>query len=747
MTGIGRVLRTLASGGGKLPIAALLLLVLPFAFPSLTLIKRLDDGLSEWRSSQAPRPASGKFAFLAIDKKSLDAIGVWPWPRNIYADAIDKAVSAGVHDIFIDIDFSARSTPSADERLAKALADAGGAVILPIFRQHHGADRTGEAISLSEPLPLFSRNAWLATANVRLDADALVRNFAAAEDINGTVVQSAPAVLAGAAADTTGEVVIDFSISPQTIPVYSIADFLSGAIAASALEGKSIVIGAFATELKDIFPVPVHGLVSGPMLHVLAAETLVQQRSLRTVDPTPLAILSGLGLILMLAFSRRIPLKAAVICLLAMAAALEAAAFFLQMNMAVVLPTALLHLMAAAGITLLFLFELDLSYWLARIARIETRNSERILGQIIMDSADAVIVVDQALKVVKVSQTTRSMLGQRPLLADAGFLQGAPAELAEIVTNALEQYRSDGTANFEPVEFHLIVDGAPRILECRLTISTLEQDTGERGSDAPFAVCITLRDMTTRRSYEDKLKYLSEYDELTGTLHRGALVRRMEQHTDTPWTVCVINLHRFAVVNSTLGRDVGDELLKAFADRLRHVDPSVLYVSRLGSDVFCIALKFGASHGTIEDFAAKLIASLSGAFFLENSIVDVSARVGICADLSSRMRPVQLIDSAEIALEDAPQARRLRLHDLQSGLRRKTFAAAPARGRSSRGAAARPVLPAVPASGGAFERQAHRCGGAGAMEASAFGHGLAARIHQRRGSQWFHNGTRALGSR
>ena len=60
------------------------------------------------------------------------------------------------------------------------------------------------------------------------------------------------------------------------MPTYSVADVLSGAVAGDALKDKAVVVGAYATELKDLFAVPVYGILSGPMLHVRATETLVQ---------------------------------------------------------------------------------------------------------------------------------------------------------------------------------------------------------------------------------------------------------------------------------------------------------------------------------------------------------------------------------------------------------------------------------------------------------------------------------------
>jgi len=652
-------LRAWIGRASQFPIAAaLLLLSVPMLLPSFSFVASMDNLLTEWRSAHAPRPASGKFVFLAIDKKSLDAVGVWPWPRTIYADVVDKLIAAGVNDIFIDIDFSAHSTAAADERLAGALEKAGGGVILPVFLQHAAADRNQASLAISRPLPLFAQNAWLATATVRPDRDARVRQFPTAEQIDGAVLSSAPAVLAGQEFTAPGAFSIDFSIDPDTVPTYSIADMLAGKVASSSLRGRSVVIGAFATELKDIFSVPVHGVISGPMLHLLAAETLAQGRALQRIEPRPIALGVGLVLLLLLllVWAQRMSMRAVVAGLILASLALETVAIVLQTGWAMILPSTLLHLTIVAGGLLCFLIELDVSYWLAKLAGIRTRNSDRLLQQVISDSADAVIVLDHSGQVINVSDTTRSILGaDYALVPGASFRAVAPSRLARLVDNALKICRTDDTRSFEPEELSIFVEGEPRILECRITVSLLELDASDaKQAENAFVVCLTVRDMTKKRKYEKQLEYFSEYDELTDTLYRGALIRRMENEPDRAWTVCAVNIHRFAVVNATLGRDVGDALLRSVAARLKDFDPAIRHVSRLGSDVFCVAVDLeAASVADVDIFAGNLIAAFAKPFGVPQSTVSIGVRVGVCDGTAGERTASARVEAAEIALETA----------------------------------------------------------------------------------------------
>ncbi|OJF94107.1 EAL domain-containing protein [Pararhizobium antarcticum] len=643
----------------KFPIAAaLLLLSVPIVLPSFSFLTSTDNLLTEWRSANVLRPASGKFVFLAIDKKSLDAVGVWPWPRTIYADVVDKLVATGVNDIFIDIDFSARSTAAADERLADALEKAGGGVILPVFLQHAAADRNQASLAISRPLPLFAQNAWLATATVRPDRDAHVRRFAVAEEIDGAVLSSVPTVMTGLDFATPGEFAIDFSIDPQTVPTFSIADVLAGVVPEASFRGRSVVIGAYATELKDVFSVPVHGVISGPMLHLLAAETLAQNRALQTIEPTSvaLAIAPVLVLLMVLVWAQHLSLRAVFAGLILVSLVLETVALALQTYWAMVLPSTLLHLMIVAVGLLCFLVELDLSYWVAKLAGIRTRNSDRLLQQVISDSADAVIVVDPSGQVINASATTRSILGaDYVVVPGANFRDVAPPGLARLVDKALRMNRADDRRSLEPEELSIFVEGELRILECRITVSLLEVDASdEEQAENACIACLTVRDMTKKRQYEKQLEYLSEYDELTDTLYRGALIRRMELEPGRAWTVCAINIHRFAVVNATLGRDVGDALLRSVAARLKGADPAIRHVSRLGSDVFCVAVDLAvASVSDVDGFAENLIAAFAKPFDMQQSSVSIGARVGVCGGNAGESAAAGLVEAAEIALETA----------------------------------------------------------------------------------------------
>lgn len=120
----------------------------------------LRDALTDLRFAVLSRPATGSIAVVAMDARSIEAIGVWPWSRRLHAALIGRLEQFGATDIVFDIDFSSRSAPAEDAAFAAALRQAEGSVVLPTFKQptashgYQGPDR------VTMPLRQFRDIAW-----------------------------------------------------------------------------------------------------------------------------------------------------------------------------------------------------------------------------------------------------------------------------------------------------------------------------------------------------------------------------------------------------------------------------------------------------------------------------------------------------------------------------------------------------------------------------------------------------------
>jgi adenylate cyclase len=143
----------------------LLLYLIPFLFTAFFLVLQLIDPqmISEQlesktydlrlrlRNALMRQPASKDIFIVAIDDKSIEEIGRWPWSRNVMAALIKNISSAGPKAIGVDIMFTEREGPLPDEKLARTIKEAGNVVLATAFDVPVGK----KAVPPREPAPDF----------------------------------------------------------------------------------------------------------------------------------------------------------------------------------------------------------------------------------------------------------------------------------------------------------------------------------------------------------------------------------------------------------------------------------------------------------------------------------------------------------------------------------------------------------------------------------------------------------------
>ena len=644
-------------------IPIVVFIVIAGLFDNFGFLVSAQNWLNKERMTFAPRPATGNYAFIAIDKKSLDEVGVWPWPRSIYGKLVDKLIASDVNDIAFDIDFSSHSTPAEDAAFSEALERAGGGIILAAFRQVSEINTNLDVTSVNYPIPELASRAWISTVNVVPDPDGLVRHFPYGGLIDSKIVASIPATLSRQNTPGTDSFIIDFSINPDTIPTFSLTDVLKPEFDAKQLAGKSILVGAYAVELKDFFITPIRGVLSGPIIQILATETLVQNRVLNQLSSFyPLGIL-GVFLVIGLGIYRPRNLTTQGLSIVAMGIAAEAIGYTVQANSALIILTAPVHLTLVLLLVNRAVDELGLRKWLVRLANVESRNNRYLLQKIINDSSDAIIVLNESLKILELSQTAEGIFGVHLKIGmDAsGWL---PEELGFAIEKAFNAQR-EGVEHVA-IRSELMFDdtGNGRSIEYTVTPSKLEIAPDQKSSvkQDHYVATITARDVTVERQQRLRLDFVSRHDMLTGALRQNEFVRILDSVQTKPppedEAICVftVNLHRFKTINSTLGRDIGDELLKETVFRLTYMDMAILAVARMGGDTFAVLPANPLSILEMEPFAKIIIELMEKPFQLSNVNAKIGARVGIAyTDRENPVNSITLVNNSEFALDQARQ--------------------------------------------------------------------------------------------
>jgi diguanylate cyclase (GGDEF)-like protein/PAS domain S-box-containing protein len=161
-------------------------------------------------------------------------------------------------------------------------------------------------------------------------------------------------------------------------------------------------------------------------------------------------------------------------------------------------------------------------------------------------------------------------------------------------------------------------------------------------------------------SKDERLKYLSYYDELTGLANRSLFLERIGQYLRGEVSdrhkiaVLLIDLNRFKNINDSLGRPAGDAILKQVGEWLARNRGDTNLVARLGADHFAVVLP----NVTPGRDLARLLEDMLNAFVahpfcLQDTTVRMSATVGVALFSNEAADAETLFSNAEAALKKA----------------------------------------------------------------------------------------------
>jgi signal transduction histidine kinase/CHASE2 domain-containing sensor protein len=291
--------------------------LLSLSYPVEELSRRTGDTYFRLRGSQGTSP---HVSLIVIDDASLERYGRWPWKRSLLAQVVRAASAEHPKALGLDILLSETEDETNDRELAKALKDAGNAVLVAKI------SNSPQGRLWVEPLPLFAQNAVaVGHAQAALGPDSICRSIPARElSLEGprwafalevaraasgaileddgrelrigdrkipTVGSSSRAVVAGVKSESLRFLPIDYrgQIAPgETSPPFfavSVEDLLDGK-AGGQLQGKAVLIGFGSTEIDDRIPTPVSDRLPMPgvEIHANLVDAILAGRNLRPLN-------------------------------------------------------------------------------------------------------------------------------------------------------------------------------------------------------------------------------------------------------------------------------------------------------------------------------------------------------------------------------------------------------------------------------------------------------------------------------
>ncbi|UMZ73505.1 diguanylate cyclase domain-containing protein [Natranaerofaba carboxydovora] len=102
-----------------------------------------------------------------------------------------------------------------------------------------------------------------------------------------------------------------------------------------------------------------------------------------------------------------------------------------------------------------------------------------------------------------------------------------------------------------------------------------------------------IQDITYQKQAEEKIRYLSFYDSLTGLYNRAFIeeeIKRLDVKRNLPLSIIVIDVNGLKLVNDAFGHEAGDELLIKAGEAIKKACRKEDIVARWGGDEFAILL-------------------------------------------------------------------------------------------------------------------------------------------------------------
>jgi len=298
----------------------------------------------------------------------------------------------------------------------------------------------------------------------------------------------------------------------------------------------------------------------------------------------------------------------------------------------------------------------------ARAAAEHARWTSEARFQAVFDGAlIGIVVIDTAGCIVEVNPALCELLGygSDELIQRSVFSFVHPdddpthwVQIKGVLAGSLDDlrltrciHRKDGSPIWTDVVLSLVrdADGTPR-----------------------FAVGM-VEDTTDRQRLEDRLRHQAEHDPLTGLPNRTVFFERLEAalaEPDRELGVCYLDLDGFKAVNDTLGHDIGDQLLRAVANRLaaevgRHL------VARMGGDEFVVLVEHPGDEDSLgvelSRCAQMAMSAVRRPIRLGNHSIMVSASAGVVQRADVGAGAAELMKAADTTLYWAKKDGRNRL--------------------------------------------------------------------------------------
>jgi diguanylate cyclase (GGDEF)-like protein len=264
-------------------------------------------------------------------------------------------------------------------------------------------------------------------------------------------------------------------------------------------------------------------------------------------------------------------------------------------------------------------------------AQSEVRKSEKLLRTLIDHSVNGIIRFAWTDK----GDGNRKL---RSVFANAAAGRFLDSEVDDLVDCSATQVMRNAVTGMDDVQVDAIIRRFNSASEEGRSLEVEVQQGGGRwlrvicepiGDD----VATTFVDITDRKAKEQKMESIATSDPLTGVLNRRGFerdgARRLTRsNDDSTGALLFIDLNEFKAINDQYGHEVGDQLLRIAAERLKKSLRSCDIIGRPGGDEF-VALVPDVDADMADKLAKRLTNALEEPYNIDRQKLVCTASIGL----------------------------------------------------------------------------------------------------------------------
>ena len=164
-----------------------------------------------------------------------------------------------------------------------------------------------------------------------------------------------------------------------------------------------------------------------------------------------------------------------------------------------------------------------------------------------------------------------------------------------------------------------------------------------------------------RQKIQNKLEYLAWNDVTTGLPNRLWLTERLEKlllttrhNPDNKFITVILDCNRFKIINDSLGRKAGDELLTKVGKRLDSIGHRLnILITHFGEDKFAVVLEKVASKERAISIVQEIQQCLATAFVVEQREIFLTFNMGIVICDAGYTTPDEIFRDGDLAIQKA----------------------------------------------------------------------------------------------